>query len=112
MKNSAILDDMLDGFEDKMRADTIGDEAHQKLFALAKELETKDPVKYKKIGAKPFVKWVGGKRSIIDILLARVPKEYDRYVEPFLGGGALFFALQPDKAQPSFDYRVTLYIVP
>ena len=48
--------------------------------------------------AKPFVKWVGGKRSIIQELLSRVPKEYTSYHEPFLGGGALFFALNPEKA--------------
>jgi hypothetical protein len=33
-----MIDDALDKFEDKMRTDTIGDEAHEKLFALAKEL--------------------------------------------------------------------------
>lgn len=38
-----------DKFEEDMRKDTVGDEAHQALFALAKELEAKDPVKYKKI---------------------------------------------------------------
>jgi hypothetical protein len=41
--------DAFDKFEDQMRQDTIGDEAHQKLFALAKELEAKDAVRYKKI---------------------------------------------------------------
>jgi DNA adenine methylase len=52
----------------------------------------------KSFTAKPFVKWVGGKRSIIQELIARVPKEYNAYHEPFLGGGALFFALNPEKA--------------
>lgn len=42
----------------------------------------------------PFIKWVGGKRSILNILLERIPKNYNRYIEPFLGGGALFFASQ------------------
>lgn len=50
------------------------------------------------VEAKPFVKWVGGKRSILPTLLDKVPQEYDRYYEPFLGGAALFFALQPEKA--------------
>lgn len=44
-----MLDDALDKFEDKMRKDTVGDQAHQNLFALADELEKKDPVKYSKI---------------------------------------------------------------
>lgn len=39
----------LDEFEDKMRMDTVGDDAHAKLFVLADELEAKDPLKYKKI---------------------------------------------------------------
>ena len=43
--------------------------------------------------ARPFVKWVGGKRSIIEPLLARLPARMDAYYEPFLGGGAVFFAL-------------------
>lgn len=47
---------------------------------------------------KPFLKWVGGKRSILSSLEARMPKEYSGYYEPFIGGGALFFSLQPKKA--------------
>lgn len=43
--------------------------------------------------AKPFVKWVGGKRSLLGELLSRAPKNFRRYHEPFLGGGAFFFAL-------------------
>ncbi|MDR2677682.1 MAG: DNA adenine methylase [Puniceicoccales bacterium] len=41
--------------------------------------------------AKPFVKWVGGKRSILGELLPRIPNKFDRYFEPFVGGGALFW---------------------
>jgi|WetSurMetagenome_2_1015567.scaffolds.fasta_scaffold00220_18 DNA adenine methylase len=50
------------------------------------------------ICAKPFLKWVGGKRSILPKLLERTPKKYNVYKEPFLGGGALFFATQPSRA--------------
>lgn len=42
-------DEVFDELEDEWRKDTIGDKAHQKLFALADELEKKDPVKYEKI---------------------------------------------------------------
>jgi DNA adenine methylase len=52
----------------------------------------------KAIIARPFVKWVGGKRSILPALLARMPAEYDTYVEPFLGGAALFYAVNPPRA--------------
>lgn len=50
------------------------------------------------IVARPFLKWVGGKRSILPELLDRMPRKYNRYHEPFVGGGALFFAVQPKKA--------------
>lgn len=48
--------------------------------------------------AKPFLKWVGGKRSILPELLERLPEHYESYHEPFVGGGALFFAINPQKA--------------
>ena len=48
--------------------------------------------------AKPFVKWAGGKRQIIDKLLKLVPVEYNTYYEPFVGGGALLFELSPKYA--------------
>lgn len=47
---------------------------------------------------KPFLKWPGGKAQLLPELLARVPEKYGTYHEPFLGGGALFFALLPQKA--------------
>jgi DNA adenine methylase len=50
---------------------------------------------------KPFVKWVGGKRQLVPTILANhLPKNYNlqTYYEPFIGGGALLFSLQPKKA--------------
>ncbi len=47
---------------------------------------------------KPFVKWAGGKRQIIDKLKNYVPKEFNIYYEPFVGGGALLFELAPENA--------------
>lgn len=48
---------------------------------------------------KPFVKWVGGKRQVINTHLKNyLPKEFNNYIEPFVGGGALFFYLHPKKA--------------
>jgi DNA adenine methylase len=41
----------------------------------------------------PFLKWVGGKGQLLPELLTRLPTEFRDYHEPFLGGGALFFAL-------------------
>ena len=50
------------------------------------------------IKGKPFVKWAGGKRQILDELKKHVPNEYNTYYEPFIGGGALLFELSPKKA--------------
>ena len=47
---------------------------------------------------KPFLKWVGGKSKLIPDLVARMPQEYNRYFEPFMGGAALFFHLCPKDA--------------
>jgi DNA adenine methylase len=41
----------------------------------------------------PFVKWAGGKSQLLTELYALTPPEFNRYFEPFLGGGALFFHL-------------------
>ena len=44
---------------------------------------------------KPILKWAGGKTQLLQHLLPKIPKEYNKYIEPFFGGGALFFALKP-----------------
>ncbi|MDR2790430.1 MAG: DNA adenine methylase [Campylobacteraceae bacterium] len=43
---------------------------------------------------KPFVKWAGGKRGLLNELLKRIPKDFSSYFEPFVGGGALFFEMK------------------
>jgi DNA adenine methylase len=48
--------------------------------------------------AAPVVKWAGGKTRLLDQLVARAPERYRRYFEPFVGGGALYFRLQPGRA--------------
>ncbi|KZM57060.1 MULTISPECIES: Dam family site-specific DNA-(adenine-N6)-methyltransferase [Aeribacillus] len=50
------------------------------------------------IKVKPVLKWAGGKQQLLDVLIPQVPKNFNRYIEPFLGGGALFFALKPKNA--------------
>lgn len=46
----------------------------------------------------PFVKWAGGKKQLLDRLEARMPTAYERYYEPFIGGGALLLHVQPEQA--------------
>lgn len=45
--------------------------------------------------ATPILKWAGGKGQLLEELYARFPKSYEQYHEPFFGGGALFFDLEP-----------------
>lgn len=60
---------------------------------LEKAIEKKNNVQ-----AKPILKWAGGKTQMLGDLLPKVPASYGRYIEPFIGGGAMFFALNPDDA--------------
>ena len=46
----------------------------------------------------PFVKWAGGKRQLIPQIRERMPEKYNNYYEPFVGGGAVLFELQPANA--------------
>ena len=48
------------------------------------------------IMVKPVLKWAGGKRQLLDELHARLPEDYTHFHEPFFGGGALFFDLEPE----------------
>ncbi|MBK3518594.1 DNA adenine methylase [Carboxylicivirga marina] len=46
----------------------------------------------------PFLKWVGGKRQLLPAINQYMPKSYNNYYEPFVGGGAVLFNLQPQNA--------------
>jgi DNA adenine methylase len=43
----------------------------------------------------PFLRWVGGKRGLVESIKPWLPAQWKAYHEPFLGGGALFFSVQP-----------------
>jgi DNA adenine methylase len=47
---------------------------------------------------RPLMKWAGGKTQLLPLLSAAAPLQYGRYIEPFIGGGALFFHLRPKRA--------------
>jgi DNA adenine methylase len=47
---------------------------------------------------KPFLKWAGGKTQMISDLLKYVPEKFNKYIEPFIGGGALYFNLSHPKS--------------
>ncbi|UXJ68186.1 DNA adenine methylase [Lysinibacillus fusiformis] len=50
------------------------------------------------VKAKPVLKWAGGKTQMLDILKENMPTKFNKYIEPFIGGGALFFELAPTNA--------------
>ncbi|MCI1982504.1 MAG: Dam family site-specific DNA-(adenine-N6)-methyltransferase [Oscillospiraceae bacterium] len=47
------------------------------------------------LSARPLLKWAGGKTQLLGEILPKAPQKYGKYIEPFLGGGAVFFALKP-----------------
>lgn len=52
-------------------------------------------------GAEPLLKWPGGKRWLVKSIIPLLPAKFERYYEPFTGGAALFFALNPVHASLS-----------
>ena len=61
----------------------------------------------KKVILQPFTKWTGGKRQLLPIIKELMPETYNDYYEPFIGGGALFFDLAPERAVIN-DYNAEL----
>lgn len=55
----------------------------------------------------PILKWVGGKRQLLSEIIPLIDESCDNYVEPFIGGGAVLFRLQPKKAIIN-DYNTEL----
>ena len=68
-----------------------------RLVILCKALMKTRKMKKNKLIA-PFLKWVGGKRQLMSSINQLLPKKYSAYYEPFLGGGAVLFEIQPKKA--------------
>jgi len=74
-----ILKNLLDGFPETQNAKRESN-----------NLNSSEP--------RPFLQWVGGKRSMIQQYSRFFPTNYNAYYEPFVGGGAIFFSLLPSKA--------------
>ena len=64
-------------------------------MSLACRVARQQPVREE---AGPVLKWAGGKSRLLEQLLPLLPERVDRYFEPFFGGGAMFFRLQPGRA--------------
>lgn len=50
------------------------------------------------VGIHPIIKWSGGKKDELKHIKKFIPSEYEIYLEPFIGGGALFFDLSPKRS--------------
>lgn len=50
---------------------------------------------HENVVTRPLLKWAGGKTQLLGEILPKIPKKYGRYIEPFFGGGAVFFAVRP-----------------
>ncbi|MBK9103972.1 MAG: DNA adenine methylase [Saprospiraceae bacterium] len=50
------------------------------------------------IKINPFLKWAGSKRLYLEYLSLHIPTNFNKYYEPFLGGGSMFFMIQPEHA--------------
>ena len=57
-----------------------------------------------------LISWVGGKKSIRDLIYARFPQSYGRYIEVFGGGGWVLFGKKPDKFEVYNDFNNNLVI--
>jgi len=62
------------------------------------ETQLSYPVNVNRAHSRPLLKWAGGKTQLLDELLPKIPKSYGRYIEPFFGGGAVFFVVKPARA--------------
>lgn len=76
-----------------------------KVYRHTKSTDFDDVARFIAEKPKPFIKWVGGKRQLLEQFKRMnlyPPDRFDpqkgRYFEPFVGGGAVFFDLQPEKS--------------
>jgi len=68
----------------------VSDDAEDELLERAKSFLSTTP--------RPFLKWAGSKRWLLPHLVPLLPRTFGTYREPFLGSGALFFLIKPERA--------------
>jgi DNA adenine methylase len=88
MLHSSELDDLRETMPASAVALKRVKPVQQKLFA-----KTVEPLRI-----RPFLKWAGGKTRLLPALRQSLPPRFNRYFEPFVGGGAFFFDLSPNQA--------------
>ena len=60
---------------------------------------------------KSFIKWAGGKEKELPIILSNLPQKFERYIEPFVGGGSVYLNINCDKSiiNDKSDELILLY---
>ncbi|WP_277869726.1 DNA adenine methylase [[Mycoplasma] phocidae] len=58
----------------------------------------------------PFVKWAGGKKQLLNEIKKYMPEKFNNYYEPFVGGGAVLFSIQPHKAYINDNNKELIYL--
>ena len=65
---------------------------------ISKDIDVKSSLLTNCNKLKPFVKWAGGKTQLLDKLYSYMPKKFNNYFEPFIGGGSFFLSIMPKVA--------------
>ena len=60
--------------------------------------QTDPKTRVETVRIRPVLKWAGGKTQLLPQLMASMPSTYEKYLEPFIGGGALFFNLAAENS--------------
>lgn len=95
-KNKSQLIELINLSQNKKPDDEIIQENTSTKILCRKNKNSKNEPSTKQL--KPLVKWSGGKSDEIKQFESYIPTEYETYLEPFIGGGSLFFNLSPKKA--------------
>jgi len=95
-KNKSQLIELINLSKNKKPDDEIIQENTSTKILCRKNKNSKNEPSTKEL--KPLVKWSGGKSDEIKQFESYIPTEYETYLEPFIGGGSLFFNLSPKKA--------------
>jgi DNA adenine methylase len=77
---------------------------------LSNTITTSTSSQKKTLHLKPIVKWSGGKGDEIKMFEKYFPEHFDKYIEPFVGGGSVYFHLQPTKAVISDIHSELIYL--
>ena len=95
--STGILSEYLLNAEKIKEEENINDQDNNEQDIEEEDIEEQDIEEENNINLVPIVKWSGGKKDEISRFIDHIPK-YNLYIEPFIGGGSVYFHLNPRKA--------------